>query len=84
MPAMPDDHDTDPEIPIPEEQPTRPDLRLVTCPKCHGQGTALHKEWAGTVYRGTMQQCSLCGGRKRVDHVTLARFHAERKGRPHT
>lgn len=80
---MPDDHDTDPEIPVPEEPPTRPDLRLVTCPKCKGQGQLLRTVTeTATTHRRVLGQCPICKGQKRVDHQTLAQHHAERPGRP--
>jgi DnaJ-class molecular chaperone len=80
---MPDEHDTDPEIDVPEEPPTRPDLRFVNCPKCKGQGKMLRTvEETATTHRRVLGPCDLCNGSKRVDHATLAHHHAERQGRP--
>jgi hypothetical protein len=65
----PDDDDTDPEILFDpqEEVPTQPDLTLVRCPKCRGEGLVVDKtEWA-TAYRAIAKQCPVCGGKKYID-----------------
>lgn len=65
-----DTRDTDPEIQLPEEPPTRPDVRRVRCPKCRGEGQRQDVI------------CTLCKGEKTVDHQTLAAHHAIGQGRP--
>lgn len=82
---MPTDHDTDPEIAIPEEEPTRPDLRVGTlkvCPRCKGDGRVLEtSEWA-TQHKAIAKVCGLCEGRKSVTAQQIAERHATRQGRP--
>jgi hypothetical protein len=86
---MPDDRDTDPDIAIPEEEPTRPDLAPliagspnVICPACHGEGRTLDlKEW-GTQHRAVTKPCGLCHGKKVVSRSRLAEINARHQGRP--
>jgi hypothetical protein len=82
---MSEPHDTDPEIPIPEEEPTRPDLRVGTlqvCPRCRGDGRVLEaSEWA-TQHKAIARVCTLCEGRKSVTAQQIAERHATKMGRP--
>jgi hypothetical protein len=84
---MSDTRDTDPEIPIPDEAPTRPDLRVGTlqiCPRCKGDGRVLEaSEWA-TQHKAIARVCTLCEGRKSVTPRQLAEHHARSQGRPPT
>ena len=81
----PNEHDTDPEIPIPEEPPTRPDVHLSTlqrCPRCKGDGRVLEANEQGTLHSRILRVCTLCGGRMSVTAQQIAERHATRMGRP--
>ena len=82
---MPDTHDTEREIAIPEEAPTRPDLRVGTlqvCPRCHGEGRTLDvTEWE-TQHKAIAKVCGLCDGRRSVTAQQPAEVSAIRQGRP--
>lgn len=85
---MPIDPDATPEagiqaIPLealPDEPPTQPDLRVVTCPACKGHGqrlVSLETHDDGSLHRLRSEVCDWCGGAKKVDRMRHAQWHEE-------
>jgi DnaJ-class molecular chaperone len=58
-----------------DDIPTRPDLRMVTCPKCRGTGHILVTlADTGTIHRSVASKCPLCRGQKSVDRYTAQQY----------